>query len=81
MIEKAKKAIDVNNLKKVVLARKVTQSHLLQPKAAVVISNLEQYLSRLFIFCNRNPKGKSYFVGATPGDFTFLHLLKFKLKV
>ena len=65
MIVKAKKAIDTNNLKKVVLARKVTQSHLLKPKAADVISNLEQLYPDCFIFCV-NPKGKSYFVGATP---------------
>ncbi|MBK98932.1 MAG: isochorismate synthase [Balneola sp.] len=65
MIEKAKKAIDVNDLKKVVLARKVTQSHLLKPKAADVISNLEQLYPDCFVFCV-NPEGKSYFIGATP---------------
>ena len=41
--------------------------HLLKPKAADVLLNLEYLYPDCFttIFCV-NPKGKSYFVGATP---------------
>ncbi len=65
MITKAKKTIKEKNLKKVVLARKVTQSFPIMPEAKDVISNLERQYPDCFIFCI-NPKGKSYFVGATP---------------
>jgi menaquinone-specific isochorismate synthase len=65
MVIKAKKAFDAKELKKVVLARKVTQSLSQKPKAADVISNLEQQYPDCFVFCV-NPKGDSYFIGATP---------------
>ncbi len=65
VVIKAKKAFNAKELKKVVLARKITQSLPQKPKAADIISNLEQQYPDCFVFCV-NPKGGSYFIGATP---------------
>lgn len=65
MVEKAKNAIDANIFKKVVLARKITQPLPLKPKAADILLNLEYQYPDCFVFCV-NPRGNSYFVGATP---------------
>ena len=65
MVEKAKNAIDTNIFKKVVLARKITQPLPLKPKAADILLNLEYQYPDCFVFCV-NPRGNTYFVGATP---------------
>lgn len=65
MIIKAKQTIDDKELKKVVLARKITQSLPQKPKVADILSNLELQYPDCFVFCV-NPKGGSYFIGATP---------------
>lgn len=65
MIEEAKKQISEQRLKKVVLARKLSIAHEHQPDAHAIVEELLLAYPDCYVFAF-NPKGSSYFVGATP---------------